>query len=194
MLNPSLVTEKIPMIVLIVNGAPKSGKDTLIDTINTWYGCVNYSSVTWIKEIAKQMGWDGGKTPADRKFLAQLKDTSTEYNNGPFNKIIAKLQQTKEIGEDQFFCVCIREPEEIAKLLYWCNTKNIPATSIYVRNGEAEKEAYATAEHPADLEFHQFRYGYQVYNNGSLEQFLGSIPGFVDTILWDTKLKEEKKK
>ena len=182
------------MAVLIINGAPRAGKDTFITAVNSRYGCVNYSSVTWIKDIAKQMGWDGGKTPADRKFLAQLKDISTQYNNRPFDKVIEKIQEIKEEGKTQFFCVCIREPKEIVNLLYWCNIHNIPAYSIYVRNCEAEQTAYATAEHTADTEFHKFHYEYQIYNNGSLNDFLESIPGFVDTILWDISIREKEKK
>lgn len=181
-----------PTTVLIINGAPRSGKDTLIEIIGKEYSCINYSSIAWIKDIAKQMGWEGGKTPRDRKFLAQLKDISTKYNNGPFYKIIDNLMRAKE-GRYRFFCVCVREPDEIAKLLYWCNVNEIPVASVCVRNCKAEKEAFKTAENSADTEFLNFSYQYQVYNNGTLEAFEYSVSGLVETIIWHIEMEEEKK-
>jgi len=32
------------------------------------------------------MGWDGGKTPEDRRFLSDLKDALTRWKDVPYNE------------------------------------------------------------------------------------------------------------
>ena len=66
-----------------------SGKDLFCDL------CLNYmasrgimggkiSTIDAIKKLAIQIGWSGLKEPKDRKFLSDLKDLCTEYNDFPF--------------------------------------------------------------------------------------------------------------
>ena len=77
------------MKVFVINGFPGSGKTTMEEY------CVNYlnqfdkyknkvhiiSSVDSVKQIAKQIGWNGVKTAEDRKFLSDLKKLLKNYND-----------------------------------------------------------------------------------------------------------------
>lgn len=54
---------------------------------------MNISSVDKIKEAAKVLGWDGGKTEEDRKFLSDLKLLSTGYNNYLYEYIRTNVEQ-----------------------------------------------------------------------------------------------------
>ena len=73
---------KLPII--IINGKGGCGKDSLIDGLKDhgWWP-FNLSSVDLVKDAGKVLGWNGGKSDKDRKFLHDLKTLSTEYNDGP---------------------------------------------------------------------------------------------------------------
>ena len=73
--------------IFILNGSGGVGKDTFVDLVSNYIPTIHFSSVTKVKEIAKAIGWDGGKTEKDRKFLSDLKLLCTEYNNMPFNSM-----------------------------------------------------------------------------------------------------------
>ena len=73
---------KLPIV--IINGKGGCGKDSLIEGLTKcdWWA-YNVSSVDKVKEAGTVLGWDGGKSDKDRKFLHDLKNLSTEYNDGP---------------------------------------------------------------------------------------------------------------
>lgn len=75
--------------VFIINGSGGVGKDTLIELIAecSGFSIMNFSSVDKVKEIARMIGWDGGKTEKDRKFLSDLKLLCSEYNDMPFKSM-----------------------------------------------------------------------------------------------------------
>ena len=78
------------MKIFVINGAPRAGKDTFVEICKDLIGnerCLNVSTVDFVKEVAKFAGWDGNKTPEARKFLSDLKDIMTEYDNIPFKKV-----------------------------------------------------------------------------------------------------------
>ena len=75
--------------VVIVNGFPRSGKDTFVNFCKEKLGAfgVSVSTVDFVKYLAAQSGWDGSKTPENRKFLSDLKDLLTEWNDVPWKKV-----------------------------------------------------------------------------------------------------------
>ena len=103
--------------VFIINGAPRSGKDTLVDMFEEYLNMRldNFSTVDFVKDIAARYGgWDGRKTPKDRKFLSDLKDLFTEWNDIPFadvvERIIQRIDEYEAFGLDlQSRIVLIKE-------------------------------------------------------------------------------------
>ena len=75
--------------VLAINGAPGSGKTTfenmLAKEMGRYYD--SRSTIDLVKQVAKLCGWDGTKDLKSRKFLSDLKDLLTEYNDAPMNDI-----------------------------------------------------------------------------------------------------------
>ena len=69
--------------VLVINGASRVGKDTLRLMAAKKIKVENIYSKTPIKEATSQMGWSGAKDDKSRKFLADLKQLSVEYNDYP---------------------------------------------------------------------------------------------------------------
>ena len=52
--------------IVIINGTGGSGKDTFVSFVSKYNKVYNFSSIDKVKEIAKEVGWDGGKTEKDR--------------------------------------------------------------------------------------------------------------------------------
>ena len=161
------------MKIYIVNGAPGAGKTTFeenITKITRVRNCYILSTITPIKEIAKTVGWNGQKDLKSRKFLSDLKDLLTEYNDYSFNYISASLAKIKmdwkEYGltaESVVVFVDCREPEEIKKL---CD--KLGAKSLLIRRASAENSE--TSNH-ADEEVLNYNYDIVIENNGDLRDF-----------------------
>ena len=167
------------MIVLIINGAPRSGKDTFINTL-TWEKpgkVIRYSSIDWIKQQALNLGWDGIKDAKGRQFLSDLKNACTNYADIPFKKITERIlsscnRYSWEAG-NVYFCTCIREPEEIHKLTTWCNKYGIPCHPILIRRKETEQKAIDKGFiSSGDIQFMEYPYPWVIYNDGSVEDFI----------------------
>jgi len=167
--------------VLIINGAPRSGKDTFIDCMQEITDTVRYSSIDWVKEKAKLLGWDGKKNAKGRRFLSDIKNATTEYNNTPFKEIIKQFDCYPS-AQFKFICVNIREPSEIKKLVSYCKNKNIECFTIRIVNDEAEKKAKAFSN-TGDNGYMNYNYNYKLENNYTLNSFKRSVFDFYSTYL-----------
>lgn len=158
------------MKMCIVNGFPRSGKDTFVEyciEMLDWRGkCV--STVDFVKEIATKCGWDGVKTPKNRKFLSDLKDLLTDWDNVPLKKIRdayrswnAELHSYNCDTDECILFVMCREPKEIQKLV-----DAFDAFTVFVQRDAVEGEQ----SNHADAEVRNFKYDYFVDNNGSLDE------------------------
>lgn len=155
--------------IIIINGTGGSGKDTFVDFCSKYCKVFNFSSIDKIKEVATLMGWDGGKTEKDRKFLADLKALSTDYNDMPFNSIKEAVDEFRN-SDKEFMFIHIREPYEIerAKEEFGAKTlliKRIGLDIIKSNISDANVENY-------DYDF--------VIENGTLEDFEKKAKDFVD--------------
>lgn len=170
------------MIVLIINGAPRSGKDTFINILTGENPgkVIRYSSIDWIKQQALNLGWDGIKDAKGRQFLSDLKNACTNYADIPFKKITERIlssynRYSQEAGT-VYFCTCVREPEEISKIVRWCNENKIPCHPVLIRRKEAEQKALDKGFiSSGDIRFMEYSYPWFIYNDGSLEEFITMI-------------------
>ena len=114
------------MRVIIINGGAGVGKDKVVKIFRDISGLriKNFSSVDKVKNISEIcFGWNGKKNEKSRKFLSEIKRIWTEFNDGPNNDILNKididtkycLEKNKDIRKNVYF-LHIREPEEIAKI------------------------------------------------------------------------------
>ena len=150
-----------------------SGKDTLVQCCQLLLGSNrvwNISTVDFVKEVAKYCGWNGMKDPASRKFLCQLKDSLTEWDDIPFKKvaqIVTKFQYECArlidlgIGDGIIFIHC-REPKEIQRLKETFN-----AVTILVRREVVEKYEQSNS---ADSGIFDYEYDITIDNNGDIPE------------------------
>jgi len=169
--------------VLAINGAPGSGKTTFENMIKARMGAYycSRSTIDFVKEIATKCGWDGTKTLENRKFLSDLKDLLTSYNDGPMRDIRRCLENFEEDlrfhhVEDQphIFCSDVREPAGLQRFKDEYN-----AITILIRRAAAEE--VETSNH-ADAEVLNFDYDYIINNNGTLDTLQKIAYDFVDLI------------
>lgn len=167
------------MKIIIVNGAPCSGKTTFENyclAVNPLYIRI-ISTIDCIKDMAKIMGWNGIKTPESRLFLSELKRISTEFNDYSYNETMKRIHQEQlrlsqyDLDDDKmiFFVDC-REPSEIQK---------------YVERNEAEtvlirrENIYTIASNAADRDVLEYQYDTVLYNNGELNDLRDIAQNFV---------------
>lgn len=100
---------RVDKLVVIINGSGGVGKDTVCDAAAAFWKTRNISSITPILRVAESAGWDGVKTPASRRFLSELKQSCTEFNDLPFRYCTEQLAAFRE-SDEQLMFVHIREP------------------------------------------------------------------------------------
>lgn len=149
--------------VIVINGAGGVGKDTLCDLAAKHFKVKNISSITPIKNIAKDCGWGGEKDDKARKFLSDLKRTLVEYNDYPTTWAIGEYNDFLSSDEEVMF-VHIREAQEIEKFV---KRTNGSAKTLLVRGGERmKKTAYGNA---SDDLVEAYNYDFYYVNEKALD-------------------------
>ena len=141
--------------------------------------CYILSTVDFVKEIATKCGWDGTKNLKNRKFLSDLKDLLTNWNNVPFNKIVQQVKNIEDewkyynidLNKTAIFIDC-REPKEIQKLCAALNAKSLLITRSEVENNN-------TSNH-ADQNVLNYDYDIVIQNNGDLREFACAAINFIE--------------
>ena len=171
-------------MIFIVNGKPRAGKDTFAQILNEYMDVYKYSSVTKVKEIAKQCGWTGAKEEKDRKFLHELKMLTSAYSDMSYNDVIEEIDKFKkgELDAD-IFVVDVREPEDIDRLVKATN-----AFTIFIENNRVP----SITSNAADANVENYRYDFVIQNNGTLEDFEANIKLFIEVLMTFMLMYEDR--
>lgn len=170
-------------MVVIINGMPTSGKSTFVELCQELQiaHVEEYSTVDFVKEIAGECGWDGVKTPKNRKFLSDLKDLLTEWGDVPFNKTIEFINKaydkwapfTRDNAKQTIIFVHCREPKEIQRFkdFYgeWCTTLLIRRPTV---------ETNDQSNH-ADEQVFEYQYEHTIVNDGTIQDLIDKAYQFI---------------
>lgn len=105
-------------MLIVINGFPGAGKDTFVEFCRIHYQNIqSFSTIDAVKGFAKELGWDGVKDEKGRNFLAAIKTSWTEYNDGPFKMVKSMVQSVIDYDRKCIVFVHCREPKEIQKLI-----------------------------------------------------------------------------
>ena len=157
--------------IVIINGTGGSGKDSFVEFVSKYNKVVNVSSVDKVKDIATLMGWDGGKTEKDRKFLSDLKKLATDYNEMPLRDMKEKVEKFKE-SDNEIMFLHIREPEEIQKAV-----DIFGAITLLIR-----REGHKTiTSNYSDASVENYNYDY-IITNSTLEKLEEDAKNFYQKI------------
>lgn len=167
------------MKIICVNGYARSGKDTFCNF--AFYDCglvYPYSTIDEVKRIASQLGWDGEKDEKGRKFLSDLKDCLTAYNDFPTQNLLEALRKRMTVfkydtAADVIFLVQMREPEEIKR---WKNEFGARALLIS-RPGVATDWGNHADDNVLDAD-----YDYYLINCEDLSEWEDKTVAFIEKI------------
>ncbi len=156
--------------IIIINGIGGSGKDTFINYVSQFKKVKNYSTITKVKQIAKEIGWNGEKKQRDRLFLYNLKKLITEYNDYFYNETQEEITKFLKSDEEIMF-IHIKEIANIEKLL-----KN---TSVKIKTLLIKRKNYfPQAFHQVEKEVSHYNYDYVIYNE-SFQQLANEAQNFI---------------
>ena len=165
--------------VFVVNGLPTSGKTTFEKIIaeeaeNQNRTVMITSIIDIVKDCAKSLGWEGAKTPADRKFLSDLKDTLEDWRDIPFKSVKVNYKIANNIGAELLF-IDAREPKDIERIKQEFNAK-----SILIHRDEVVNQKLSNH---ADSNVYETAYDYIIYNNADLNNLRESAIIFLEEVL-----------
>lgn len=160
--------------IIIVNGTGGAGKTTFENYCMDYLGkdnCYIFSTIDFVKHLAKECGWNGEKTLEARKFLSDFKDFLSDTYMGDLTyqdvkkKILGVLfryNQCEANTDNLVFFVDAREPEQIKTFV-----ETLDAKTVLIRN---EKQEQMETSNHADRDVLQFDYDWIINNNGTLEE------------------------
>lgn len=168
--------------IFIINGSGGVGKDTFVelvslelnDRLKRFHTVINFSSVDKVKEIAKEIGWNGRKSEKDRKFLSDLKVLSSNYCDMPFQSIKNKVSEFIKNDENKFLFLHIREPEEIKRAVKEFDAKTI----LIVRNNVKH-----ITSNMSDNNVFNYNYDYIIQNNGTIADLKRKAQELIEEII-----------
>jgi len=165
-------------LAFVINGSGGAGKDTLCDMAAKHFKIVNVSSIDPIKKIARENGWNGEKDLKSRKFLADLKQLFTEYNDLPTRYVLEKYREFLESDAELFF-VHIREGEQIAHFIEEAEKAGNRPFSLLVRSKRCET-SYGNA---SDDDVANYDYDYYYDNDLPLDEAENDFCAFLKSII-----------
>lgn len=160
--------------VFIVNGAPRAGKDSLIQAMkdllfDQQITASAFSSIDPIRNMLTELGIDvSKKTPQDRKLLADMGTLLEEHCSYRFIACISHIAHVSAFphtsGKAPYVFLHIREPEIIDKIRMVLSLFRIPVWRIQVQSNRAEVPTNSIDAGTGDM-----TYDYIVKNNGTLQ-------------------------
>jgi len=168
--------------IFIINGSGGVGKDTFVELVSTelndmlkkFHTVINFSSVDRVKEIAREIGWEGEKLEKDRKFLSDLKILTSEYCDMPFESMKNKVTEFIKDEESKFLFLHIREPEEITRAVKEFGAKTV----LIIRNSVKH-----ITSNMADENVFNYNYDFVIDNSGTKEELNSKAKDFVQEVI-----------
>lgn len=182
--------------VIIVNGKPRSGKDTAIRYIAEYCEgteiavCEAHSTIEPVKSLLRKFGWSGDKTDEARNIMAQMKQFWINNSDGPLKHcidIIIDMAQ-RDKNNDLVIMFQIREPDEIAKLVNALRpverAYNLSVSTLFVNRSKADGKAYGNS---ADTNVADYKYDNIIVNDGTLDELKEVAIKYINELLEVTK-------
>lgn len=162
--------------IVVLNGQGGVGKSTIAIIAKTMLNIpvYNFSIVDPIKEAAKILGWQQEKTNSARLFLSELKDSSSKFNDFPFQYLCSRIDNLTH--QNYLVFVDIRDGDDISKLY----NKYIDKVFTLLVNRDSVNNLDFTNH--ADLEVYDFLYDFIIDNNQDMKYLRECVNGLLIAI------------
>ena len=171
------------MKIIVINGQGGSGKDSLVNSMAAFADSTttifNESTITLIKDLASKLGWNGVKDEKGRRFLSDLKDAFTRYNDLPYEKLKEQLKRIcfelrywQIPTKNCFIFIHCREPKEIDRIKEEFHAKSL----LILRNSLKDYGNHA------DNGVLNESYDYILENDGSLADWTATAVKFMEQL------------
>lgn len=162
--------------IFVLNGSPRSGKDTFCTLMETHGVVKHYSYVDFTRTMLDKMHVDyRKKTDKDRQLLETINNALETYDDIPMKDICENVLYaiSKADFRNLFIFVDIRKPENIK-----CFLEKYPdAKTLYIDDG---KELSNATE--SDHSVKDYDYDYYIMNDGSLDDLQKKVDNFFHEI------------
>lgn len=165
--------------IFVLNGSPRSGKDTLTDFFSERGLVYHFSYVDVVRDILKSKHIDfSRKTDKDRKLMESICNALEEYDDIPMKRLFSDVEYTIDVenwrnlghSNNAFIFVDIRKPDNIERF-----KKKFPKTiTLYVDDG---KDINNVTE--SDASVRDYEYDYYIENTGTLAEFEETVNKFI---------------
>jgi hypothetical protein len=171
--------------VIIVNGLPRSGKDTAIELMQHLMfpkiAARSYSSIDPVRNVLADWGVDlSAKTEEDRKLMSTIGDALEEHSNFKTEESFKKVLSFQEGAglRDLVVFIQIREPDLIDKLKRRLEDVDIPVTRLKIQSSRGLK----LTSNPADAGIDEMVYDRLIQNDSDLDDLKRDCKGMLKSI------------
>lgn len=171
--------------IFILNGTPRSGKDTFASLLNEYIPTKHISSITPVKKASETLGWSGEKTPEYRKFLCEFKKFLNSQGDTIWDYLDKEVDDFCKDDKTQILLIDIREPGEIKKAVERYGAKTILIVKHPTYSFDEIIEIWTRTNkigNTADLEVDNYNYDYKISNLGTLQDFEAIVREFAAKI------------
>lgn len=158
--------------VVIINGLPRSGKDSFCKYIEEYAEeknfnyCYTWSTIDVEKEIleeyVKTYDPDGFWSSTDRAFLCEFKQLLNKYYDFTFDSFKSMVNNVGGV-----VLIQSREWEEILDFKEYCQERGIKVVTVFI--GRMEQKHYDnSSDYNCDANIQD--YDYYIFNDGTLEE------------------------
>lgn len=178
--------------LIIINGYPRSGKDTFVGLIGEYMNenlpqsyIKSMSTVDVIKNIAENyLGWDGDKTSYWREKLSNMKDFFDKEFDLSLLSIKSELDNLKSLSyyTPRVLSVMIREPEQITSVVDMIDSEysdSVECSVVFMNRDSCDKSQM----NHADRNVENYLYDVHINNNGTLEDLKKKVEYFIKYIM-----------
>ncbi len=165
--------------IFVLNGSPRSGKDTLTDFFSEYGFVYHFSYVDVVRDMLKSIHIDfSHKTDGDRQLIESICNALEKYDDVPMKHLCSNVRYTIDVenwrnlnhSNSAFIFVDIRKPDNIKRFI-----KEFPETiTLYIEDG---KDINNVTE--SDASVRDYEYDYCIENTGTLTEFKSAVSNFI---------------
>lgn len=169
--------------LVLLNGKPRSGKDTFAHYSLSFTSGKRYSSIDPTIKAVAIAGYDYAndteKNDKDRAFLSEQKMLFDKYYNTSFNYIVDLIDNHHEVGDVIFYDVREIENIEELKIYYSRSERKVKCISLFIENDSITRIPSNDGDMSTLLDYN---YDYIINNDGTLVDLRDKAEQFIDRL------------